>query len=399
MIKKFGLFLLTIAFLLCGCTSGSQTSNSNPSVSDLTSESVSSPSVEGSDPSISTSQSESNIEREVVYYSDSWDENLLDAIGFIAGNENKELVPAVTAESFEYFVTIDEATSLDLLIVNCYGINSKTIQERYETSLELNGFQLSYDSPYGWLEVSATEDLVVQYDVLTTGVTYFELLIYKVEMRIDYWPEEAIKSITAEYVPVVAGRSYEAYVDFTIDYKARISIYVYHSEIKNVDLYESELINAGYTVTYTTYGYDEATSALGTHIMYTYDLESEIFVLYIYNDWPYLDINYYLGMDLPRLDVENAVFDYAYVGSSASILTLYYDYVNSSSLAIYGSQLEEIGFVQDGNESTTIYNEGTANQVTVTSRNYVMNADLEDEHYISLMYCLEQQSLAIAIYY
>lgn len=374
--KKFSLLLTLLAFLICGCGTKDNTSSGNISL-------------ENSNP---TSQNESKFEWNTLYSSTSWDENVVDLIGVIAGDDCKELIPGIDAKRLDYYLTVDTST-ISIAVINCYVNNLNTIVDDYEYALTICGFQLSYDSPYGWMEVSATEELVVQYSILEDlhGTSYFELIIYRVEMRMSDWPTDYIGLVTAEDIPVFDAKAYEASTDYNYAYQFYVLVCVYYPEI-TLEQYESKLISAGYTIGESYYG-SEAVSKLGTRINYYEDYDGSI-ILMISNDWPYLDIMAYLGMDLPRLDDDNAVMSYSYVGdSNYSNLTIYYDYVGSSALATYGHQLEEIGFTQYGNEYTN------KNTYTITTREYTMNLDQKDEHYIVLMYCLEMQMLAIVVYY
>lgn len=371
--KRIGILFL-LSFLAVGCHGGNTSNTSETTSNGQT----------------------SDIEFNKLYTSSSWDD-VVPLISVIAG-ENAESVPSVGADTFEYYLSVDSQSSIDIAVVKCYGFNENVVVNRYESALLNNGFQLSSENPYGWMEVSVTEDLVVQYEIYTDSKNqnYFELLIYKVELRMAEWPKAAIEEVTCEEVPEVKGQSYEAFADFTIDYKARVIVYTYHPEIKNVQEYEKQLIDAGYTINASQY-YSEAVSKLGTHIMYSYSSEEDIFAVYIYNDWPYFDINYYLGMDLPRLDYEGAEMSYSYIvydeATNYQILGIYYDYVDISVLETYGSALEEVGFEQYGDEWKT------SGQYHTTNREYVINIDKADEHDIVLSYCEELQSLVIVIYY
>ncbi|MDY5041443.1 MAG: hypothetical protein SPF07_00505 [Eubacteriales bacterium] len=57
----------------------------------------------------------------------------------------------------------------------------------YEKELENNGFLLSSSYNYGYKDISYTEELVVQYELVSEdneyGMAHFDLLIYEVKMK------------------------------------------------------------------------------------------------------------------------------------------------------------------------------------------------------------------------
>ncbi len=386
--RRKALFLLP--FLLMGC-------NKVPISSPNSSEQESSSSSESSS-EFKQSDSSSILEEfefDKYYHSDSWDEQVVNLISVAVNKDNALSVPSVNAESFDYYLTNDSQSGIDVAVINCFGINENSIVEEYENALVAKDFMLSSENPYGYKECSLTEDLSVQYE-LTENINkevYLQLMIYKAEMRLAEWPEEAIKQITDEKVPVVEGKSYQAFADMTIDYKPRIIIYTYESIFDDRE-YAQKLIDEGFNVTVSQYYY-EATSDLGLHMSFMYDEYEKYFTLIIYNDWPYCDLNYLLGFDLPRLDYEGAEFDYDYIydNDNYEILTLYYSNVDITSLTLYGESLENIGFSQYGDVSQ---NQG---EYQTTTKAYVKNLDQEEEHYIVLSYSAKLNMLAIAIYY
>ncbi len=404
--KSFGIILISTIFLI-SCqqatsveTSG-ESSNNSISSSEMSEDFHSSNTFESEDFS-SSDTFEFEFDRH--YKSNSWDEQLLKAIAYFTGEENSNLVPSVNADSYEYYFTIDEYSSVDILVINCNNINPDTVVETYEKSLTANGFQLG-EQPYGFMELNVTDDLMVQYALGETNLLhpdpYLELIVYTYATRMVEWPKNAISLITAEEVPEVKAKSYEAIVDYDIYYRPRLDIICYNTDYRSVSEYEAILENAGYTIE-KSINLSTAVTEKGTRIMYSFDTYDYSLTLYVSNDWPYVDIMALLGFDLPRLDVSGAEFSFQYYtyDDGSESLALYYEPVAKSSLATYGSLLEEIEFSQYGQETTEVYNEGTVDQLTITSRDYLMNeGDEENEHWIQLLYCEEQSSLAIVIYW
>ncbi len=393
--KSFGIILLSTIFLIsCQQATSEETSgvSSNNSISSS---------------EISEDLNSSNtfeFEFDVHYKSTTWNEQLLKAIAYFTGDENSDLVPSVNADSYEYYFTVDEYSDVEILVINCNNINPDTIVDTYEESLIENGFQLG-EQPYGFMELNVTDDLMVQYALGETNLLhpypYLELIVYTYATRMVEWPKNAISLITAEEVPEVKAKSYEALVDFDIYYRPRLDIICYNTDFRFVSEYEAILEDAGYTIE-KSINLSTAVTEKGTRIMYSFDTYSHSLTLYVSNDWPYADIMALLGFDLPRLDVSGAEFSFQYYtyDDGSESLALYYEPVTKSSLATYGSLLEAIEFSQYGQEATEVYNEGTLEQLTITSRDYLMNeGDEENEHWIQLLYCEEQSSLAIVIYW
>lgn len=394
--KKSKLFLLLgLSMLLFGC-------NTNPSSNiSSTSSNISSSSLETSitsDDSSSSISNNSEIKKDEMYHSLSWDQNLLNVIACITGSEKTGEIPIASATEYYYYFTVDEASGLDLVVINCQGINEKTVVENYELALEHASYTLSYDNPYGYKEFSDTEDLVVQYGLTTSNnQTYFELLIYMTEFRVKDWPEATIKAYMGETIPSLEARSYEVYQDYTIDYKVRLNINAYHVSINSESEYSAILTKEGFVITTSANAnYYEAVNQEGNlHVQYT--LFEDTLSIYVYNDYPYALVYSTLGFDLPRVEEENVIFDYAYIEVSQDeyVLTLYYDNSSSNALATYGEELTKLGFIQVGEEKNYV----TDSNLNITERNYIYQENTENEHYVTIMYESTTKSLAIAIYY
>lgn len=323
----------------------------------------------------------------------SWDDQIENVLSLIVGEENKMLIPEVTAERYVAAASIDETTSIPIAIINCYGTRESYVTKEYEQSLIDNNFLLSSEMPYGFMELTVTKDLVVQYELKLDGnnETCFELLVYTVEFRQENWPSDVIQDCIGEQIPVVTATSYEYYVDYTMDYKIRVSIYAYHVDENEINSYKQKLINDNYIIDDKDM-YIDAVSEDGTiHIMFS-DYYDDTLYLNVYSDWPYPYIASVLGFDLPKLDNNEATLDFGFVQDGESeVLTIYYDNVDKDALYQYGELLENAGFdfVEENNTQSTF---------TITERVYVINENNENEHFIKVMYCLEQRALAIAIY-
>ena len=393
--KSFGIILISTIFLISCQQATNVEISENPSNNSISSSEI-------SEDLNSSDTFEFEFDRH--YQSDTWDEQLLKAIAYFTGEENSNLVPSVNADSYEYYFTVDEYSGVDILVINCNNINSDTVVDTYEKSLTENGFQLG-EQPYGFMELNVTDDLMVQYAVGETNLfhpdPYLELIVYTYATRMVEWPKNAISLITAEEVPEVKAKSYEAIVDYDIYNRPRLDIICYNTDYRSVSEYEAILKDAGYIIE-KSINLSTAVTEKGTKIMYSFDTYNYSLNLYVSNDWPYVDIMALLGFDLPRLDASGIEFSFQYYtfDDGSESLALYYEPVTKSSLATYGSLLEAIEFSQYGQETTEVYNEGTTDQLTITSRDYLMNeGDEENEHWIQLLYCEEQSSLAIVIYW
>lgn len=379
----FVLLLSTIFLIGCNKKNGSNLDDSlNPSINQT------------------GSSSQVSVKFDEWHESSSWDNKLLEAIGVITGQEKRTLVPSVKADNYKYLLTYDNEYEFNILYVDCYGVNIEKVIEEYEDILVQNHYSLG-EEPYGWIELNVTTDLAVQYAITQdkNNIQCLELTIYAAETRTIEWPSQLISLVTSEEVPMVSSKSYEPGITFSgVTYEPLVIIYCYHPSI-SLDQYKTTLTQKGYQISTSMY-IPEASTTLGTHIMMNYYEDEDMMQLIISNDWPYLDIMAILGEDLPRLNnASESKFSYTFVptGEETSTLTLYYDGVEKTSLETYASQLSSLGYTQDGQESENTYNQGQENKLTITSRNYIKNEGKEDEHYISLLYCQEQKSLAIAI--
>ena len=381
--KKNNLFLLFLALAFTGCNGATPSDSS----------------VESSDVSSASSVVDStSVVMDEIYHSTGWDRNLLKVISCVTGEEWAESVPEAIAEEYEYCYTIDETSGLDLVIIDCYGIEERTVEDNYEKALEHASFNFSYDYPYGYKEVSDTQDLVVQYELISKkNRACFELLVYMTEFRVKEWPESTILLYMGETFPSVGARSYEIILDYTIDYKVRLDIYAYHADLTDVSEYTKILQDAGFAIEASTaIGFYEAVSPKGNlHVQYS--LFEDTLSIYVYNDYPYAIIYSTLGFELPRLEEDGVTFDYGYVEVAEDnyVLTLYYDNSSENALATYGDGLSAIGFEQIGEEETN----ASENGFVITTREYIYLQGTENEHYIVLLYEKTSKSLAVAIYY
>ncbi|MCQ2772530.1 MAG: hypothetical protein MJ238_04565 [Bacilli bacterium] len=335
------------------------------------------------------------VEFEEMYETDAWDGKILACIGEIAGNENAGLVPSADADLYQFGCTRetdDEGGSMDLAVIRCYGIFERKVEEMYETSLRSKGYQLSSEYPYGATEISLTTDLIVQYELMEDekGETCFEILVYTYEYRIDYWPGEQIEEIMGESVPEIGADCYEVYTSLTANNNVRISLYAYHMTQSDVDAYETKLTLNGFTISEGGY-YHQAKSKSG-YLNLMYDYFDGLFTVYISCDWPYLYIVDSIGRDIPKLTSDASNFDWDYVSetgdSEDAVLTLYYDNTSNEDFIAYGALLEKEGYVcTDTREST--------GSLTIHVKDYSLP---NDNHVVCLMYCVEQKTIAIALY-
>ena len=102
--KVFLIILMTLA--LFSCSESNQSSSINPS-------------------SIEESPSSSeviNIEFDEIVETEEWDDNINQVLSLVIGKEYSSLVPQANAENYKAVATKDEASQIDIVIINCYGI-------------------------------------------------------------------------------------------------------------------------------------------------------------------------------------------------------------------------------------------------------------------------------------
>lgn len=370
--------------LLTSCGVGVGDSSSSITPSSTTSSQVD---------SIETSSEQSQINQDQVIASPSWDNSLLRVLSQIVGDDNAKEVPEVQAENFLSYWSVDSSTNIPIAVVGAYGVRESSVATSYETSLKEKGFALSSENPYGYKEVSVTDDLVIQYELRTDKEkkTYFEIMVYLAKMRIADFPKDQILTVTGIDLPKVEAKSYEFFSSMDANYNPYIVLYAYHSATDYVTSYATILKNSGYTVTLDSSNYYDAVSKNGLYHITFGNYYDEAFYLKAESDWPTAYIKETLGFNLPVPLGDSLNVTYGFVGENET-LAVYLNSVTKDSLTSYGSQLEETGwtFLEE--------KENSGSTLTITTRSYDYKNDDGEIKSIDLLYCLEQTSLCIAIY-
>lgn len=362
--KSRFLAIICLVFLLFSCN------KENPSVSD--------------DHTIS-------IDINSVIHTSAWDDKVLQML-YVSVSDANTLIPQCEAESFD--VNIGKESNVTYTRIKCNGIDPLVVTDNYENNLLSHSFKLMSDMPVGYMEVTITDDLYIQYQLVED---FFELLVYRVSVRYDEWPSPIFIELFGEDIPCAKAESYEFGV--TQDFEGRTGIYLYCNKVtSNYDeTYAALLQENGYVVTGNRSLYIAINEEKEIKIEF-YLFEANCLYLQAFSTgdlypWPSNSIIRILGYDLPKYEEEGTKLSYRYmdVEDGTSVFIIYYDYASSSSLTAYGQQLIALGYeksIDESHESSTI-----------KSDVYYQNKGLENEHMIQVMYHMEENCLAIAIYY
>lgn len=341
---------------------------------------------------------ETEIKQEEVISATSWDE-IIPVIECSVSKDSAKMVPSIYGDSYLAYWSKekDEESGAEIYFtsVSCFGIRESMVTSLYEKELENNGFLLSSSYNYGYKDISYTEELVVQYELVSEdneyGMAHFDLLIYEVKMKEEEFPTNLIEETIGFNVPTLEGKSYEYYSTIGTNYEIQFALYAYFCEENALSNYVTLLQSSNYTVSLTDGIYFASRNdKLVDLLFYQYD-ESTIY-LRISSSWPYLYIIDYLGFDLPKLDsgYTSLSFSFVAITENTEALCIYYDGTKEESLSLYSNKLIELGFKLKDNDIQK-------NEYTITTNTFVINENLEDQHIIKLMYCVEQESLCIAI--
>lgn len=370
--KRGYLLLACLAFLLVGCN------NKNDNGTELPDET---PKIE--------------INEQVL--TQKW-EDVIPVIDCSIDKEYSTLIPSVEAESFSAYWSIESNEESDLEIkftsISCYGVRESYVTSTYEHDLQNNGFLISSSYQMGYQDVTYTTDLVVQYELVEDEESvHFDLIIYSVELRTESFPSDDIKSFLGFEIPEFKAKSYEYYASFGSNYEIQIDIYSYYCEEDAISNYVSKLQDLSYKISQKDGLYFAQRDDLMVDIIF-YQYDETTCFLRVSSSWPYLYLIEILGNDLPKLDQEYSELSFKFISLNEDneCLCIYFDGTSQSSLDAYGTSLEGIGYELVDSSSAT-------NQYTIFTNVYVINKDQDSEHMINLMYCVEQESLCIAVMY
>ena len=303
------------------------------------------------------------IKQEEVISATSWDE-IIPVIECSVSKDSAKMVPSIYGDSYLAYWSKerDEESGAEIYFtsVSCFGIRESMVTSLYEKELQNNGFLLSSSYNYGYKDISYTEELVVQYELVSEDNEY-------------------------------GMAHFDYYSTIGTNYEIQFALYAYFCEEDALSNYVSLLQSSNYTVSLTDGIYFASRNdKLVDLLFYQYD-ESTIY-LRISSSWPYLYIIDYLGFDLPKLEsgYTSLSFSFVAITETTEALCIYYDGTKEESLTLYSNKLIELGFKLKDNDIQK-------NEYTITTNTFVINENLEDQHIIKLMYCVEQESLCIAI--
>ena len=165
---------------------------------------------------------EEEEEMTLPYHATSWDKNIKKMLDKYTDSAS-ECVPAIPAE--EYYCDYVKYAKLDAVQISAYNVDAHGIEEYYLNALENNDFYIytgSYTDGtphrYGYRLMNPTDDLKVEYALGSVDhVPVFSIVVYQVQNRIDFFPDEDYEYLFGTDIPTVEAESYEAYFDNTYD--------------------------------------------------------------------------------------------------------------------------------------------------------------------------------------
>lgn len=171
-----------------------------------------------------TNKPVNNDEEELVlpYHTDSWDNTVKKMLDEYTTGAS-EFVPVIPAT--EYYCDYVSYLTIDAVQISAYNVDAHAIEEYYLNALENNDFYIyngSYSDGtphrYGYRLMNATDDLKVEYALGSVDhVPVFSIVVYQVQNRINFFPDDDYEFLFGTTIPKVEAESYEAYFDNTYD--------------------------------------------------------------------------------------------------------------------------------------------------------------------------------------
>ncbi|MCQ2517110.1 MAG: hypothetical protein MJ094_09690 [Saccharofermentans sp.] len=276
-----------------------------------------------------------------------WDE-LMPYLSFALGDYAK-YVPSYS--SHDYHVSFQKQDDIVAVQVDCKNIRSTTAEDSYTTTLAMNEFQITDETPSrAYKLVSITDCLFITY--LQEDTTFYLVAYYQVVRDVN-WPTQLISTLVSKDVPVCEADAY-AY-QYGENARGYISVQIdCYSEngLNRMDNWLNRLSRAGYEYTNQS-GWYTATSSDGEIIIQFDDYygDGTCIEMSMYSLWPAYDMKVTFGFELPRYSGEYSNWYSRYMTlTSGEYFGIYYDGVTSASLTNYGNQLIQKGFTFDQEE-------------------------------------------------
>lgn len=386
---KKNLFIL-VSLLLIGCTNANNSTNNHSSSKNGVSTCYNS-STTNNNQTFSSTMSNSSFSPIISSTTDSslphnndWQESVKKEIKNTLGDIN---IPYYKANY--YYAGNSEYNGIPYVFIDCFGSNINNAVSDYENILLDAGFNVSsiYEG-LGTKEISNTHVLYLEYLVVEDC---FEIVAYINQDKIDYWPSEEIKNIIKYDIPRVEAETYQFYISTNIDGYQCLDIYSFGVKHNYISIYKELLEDNSYVVTEFSGLYLAINNEISMELsFYMYDDTTLFIQAYCFekDKWPSEEIKELLGFDLPIYEEEGVSYDVQLiVDENSEIFAVYCDGASSDSLNKYSVKLKEQGWVLD--EAVSLEN----------SECYFYNKDLDDEHYIQIVYNDYYKCLVIAIIY
>lgn len=315
---------------------------------------------------------------------------------FKYSNTDKYLdsIPLVEGEKYSYYWSIDSQTEIPYSFISVYGVNEKYIEEDYKRALVHYGYAIASNNLYGFKDVTYTDDLIIQFELIQDeDETYhFDLLIYTFKSRVEEFPSDVIKYYYNEDLLKLDAKAYDYSLNYGKFSELELSIYCYYTEVNTLSTYISKLKD--YKVTENSGIYTLNRDDLMLDIT-LYQYEEDIIYMKVSSMYPYSYIMAYIERDLPRLDKEEySAIDFSFItlSDNTESLAVYYDGTTLSTYYRYLELLKSNGFTFEKE------NNYESNGKMYYTSSFYLNKGLNNEHYLEVLYSVEQSSMCIALY-
>ncbi len=338
-----------------------------------------------------------------VYKTNYWDDTIIDLMKYSIGDQYVNIPEFITTryEGFASQIVKDNVT-ITYTNIKCFGVSSQSANRLYAEKMEEKEFYVLTDLLYGYRFVDYSKDLFLNYGMMkdeTTNETFFNLQMSVRETRELEWASSFIQEYMEVDVPSCEAEAYNFAYD---DYYERIIVNALFVNDGALNTYKNKLISNHYVLTGTDEGYGgfQLVDPTGYVTVTIYDMvgEYECKALYIQidNSWPTLEIGAFLGVYLPKLQSESAVYggwnyydpDQTDGDTSDYVLLIFYDYASNADYDNYLTQLVNAGF----SSGTTTNNDGIL--ITPLTATHPNGKSLE----LSLQYQISTNTICLAVY-
>lgn len=294
---------------------------------------------------------------ELPYHTDTWDNNIKKMLDkYTTGASNYiPVIPAVT-----YYCDYVKYATIDAVQISAYNVDAYGIEEYYLNALEDNDFYIyngSYTDGtphrYGYRLMNPTDDLKVEYALASVDhVPVFSIVVYQVQNRIDFFPDEDYEYLFNTTIPTVEAESYEAYFDNVYD---SYMLFAHNTGSNGFSSYYQKLINTNKYDLVSEYSSTEQyyfTSKDGyTNIQFYEEYDeynrSSLVVSVTTNSFR-IDTLRYLGVALPNFtEVLDERTSFLISSNMANTFLIYFGPTNLAFYNSYGDLLVSQGWKVD----------------------------------------------------